>query len=67
VRTIEGDVTVKVAWAESRVLPMSTTVYAPGAWPLATVIDAEIIVPSDMLHEAAEIPSVLLENEPELQ
>jgi hypothetical protein len=31
------------------------------------VIDAEIIVPSDMLHEAVEIPSVLVENEPELQ
>jgi hypothetical protein len=59
--------TVKVAWAESRVLPVSTTVYVPGFSVLATVIEAEVIFPSDMLHESAEKCSVLLENEPELQ
>lgn len=57
--------TVKVAEAESRVLPVSTTVYVPPAW-LPTVIDAESIVPPDMLQDAVEMERVP-ENEPELQ
>jgi hypothetical protein len=70
VSVIGVTVKVKGAWAESRVLPTSTTVYVPAGWPPATVNDAEIIFPFDMLHEgagAAEIASVLVENEPELQ
>ena len=61
-------VTVKVNWAESRVLAVSITVYVPGFTLRATVNDAEIIFPFAMLHEVADIkPSGLLENEPELQ
>jgi hypothetical protein len=67
VREIGKPAKLNVAEPESRVLPISTTVYVPGGWPPATVNDAEITCPSDMLHEAAEILSVLVENEPELQ
>jgi len=56
---------LKVAEAESRVLPVSTSVYVPAGW-LATVIDAEIMDPPDMLQDVVEMTSVP-ENEPELQ
>ena len=69
-----GTVTVKVAWAESPELPVSTTVFAPGVAPPATVNDAELMSPFGsfrMLHEGGGEPEIkpgaLLPNEPELQ
>ena len=63
-------ITVKVAAAESSPLGVSTTVYGPGGGDCRdppTVIEAESTLPTAMLHEAAEISTVLRANEPELQ